>query len=115
MESIEGNSAPAKVEEPTYRTEEDSITRFDKSKKRKKKRSNKGQRPQEEQQPSAPAKEEQSAPAAAPAKEGEAAPQGGQHHSERRRFGRNNFRRGKGHRNDKGEGGQHNGEQHHKE
>ena len=41
VESIAGDSAPAKNEEPTYRTEEDSITRFDKSKKRKKKRNNK--------------------------------------------------------------------------
>ena len=39
VDSIAGDSAPKKVEEPTYRTEEDSITRFDKSKKRKKKRS----------------------------------------------------------------------------
>ena len=38
VESIAGDSAPAKSEEPTYRTEEDSITRFDKSKKRKKRR-----------------------------------------------------------------------------
>ena len=41
VESSAGDSAPAKNEEPTYRTEEDSITRFDKSKKRKKKRNNK--------------------------------------------------------------------------
>ena len=41
VESIAGDSAPVKNEEPTYRTEEDSITRFDKSKKRKKKRNNK--------------------------------------------------------------------------
>ena len=40
VDSIAGDSAPKRVEEPTYRTEEDSITRFDKSKKRKKKRSN---------------------------------------------------------------------------
>jgi hypothetical protein len=43
VESIAGDSAPAKNDEPTYRTEEDSITRFDKSKKRKKKRNNKAQ------------------------------------------------------------------------
>ena len=41
VESIAGDSAPTKSEEPTYRTEEDSITRFDKSKKRKKRRNNK--------------------------------------------------------------------------
>ncbi len=43
VESIAGDSAPAKSEEPTYRTEEDSITRFDKSKKRKKRRQSKSQ------------------------------------------------------------------------
>ena len=43
VESIVGDSAPTKSDEPTYRTEEDSITRFDKSKKRKKKRSGKSQ------------------------------------------------------------------------
>ncbi len=43
VESIVGDSAPTKSDEPTYRTEEDSITRFDKSKKRKKKRNNKPQ------------------------------------------------------------------------
>ena len=43
VESIVGDSAPVKSDEPTYRTEEDSITRFDKSKKRKKKRSGKPQ------------------------------------------------------------------------
>ena len=43
VESIAGDSAPTKSDEPTYRTEEDSITRFDKSKKRKKKRNNKPQ------------------------------------------------------------------------
>ena len=43
VESIAGDSAPAKSEEPTYRTEEDSITRFDKSKKRKKRRQPKPQ------------------------------------------------------------------------
>ena len=40
VDSIAGDSAPKKVEEPTYRAEEDSITRFDKAKKRKKKNRN---------------------------------------------------------------------------
>ena len=69
VESIAGDSAPAKNEEPTYRTEEDSITRFDKSKKRKKKRNNKpaqgrspkgqqeGAEPQSEQAPQQPQQE----------------------------------------------------------
>ena len=47
VESIVGDSAPVKSDEPTYRTEEDSITRFDKSKKRKKKRNNKSQNREE--------------------------------------------------------------------
>ena len=50
VDSIAGDSAPKKAEEPTYRTEEDSITRFDKSKKRKKKRSgNKQHQPKTEE------------------------------------------------------------------
>ena len=50
VDSIAGDSAPKKAEEPTYRTEEDSITRFDKSKKRKKKRSgNKQHQPKAEE------------------------------------------------------------------
>ena len=50
VDSIAGDSAPKKAEEPTYRTEEDSITRFDKSKKRKKKRSgNKPHQPKAEE------------------------------------------------------------------
>ena len=38
VESILGEDLEPQVEEPTYRTEEDSITRFDKAKKRKKKK-----------------------------------------------------------------------------
>ena len=40
VESILGEDYEPQVEEPTYRTEEDSITRFDKTKKRKKKNRN---------------------------------------------------------------------------
>ena len=40
VDSILGNEFEPQVEEPTYRTEEDSITRFDKAKKRKKKKHN---------------------------------------------------------------------------
>ena len=39
VDSILGEEVESQVEEPTYRTEEDSITRFDKAKKRKKKKS----------------------------------------------------------------------------
>ena len=42
VDSILGEENEPQVEEPTYRTEEDSITRFDKSKKRKKKNRNRG-------------------------------------------------------------------------
>jgi cell fate regulator YaaT (PSP1 superfamily) len=38
VDSLHGSDFEPQVEEPTYRTEEDSITRFDKAKKRKKKR-----------------------------------------------------------------------------
>jgi hypothetical protein len=38
VDSLLGSDYEPEVEEPTYRTEEDSITRFDKAKKRKKKR-----------------------------------------------------------------------------
>jgi hypothetical protein len=42
VDSILGEEFEPQVEEPTYRTEEDSITRFDKAKKRKKKSRNRG-------------------------------------------------------------------------
>ena len=42
VDSILGEEYEPQVEEPTYRTEEDSITRFDKAKKRKKKNRNRG-------------------------------------------------------------------------
>ncbi len=66
VESIAGDSAPKKVEEPTYRTEEDSITRFDKSKKRKKKRNNKPQQGGERQQEVKSEAQEHSAEGAEP-------------------------------------------------
>ena len=50
VESILGEDFEPQVEEPTYRTEEDSITRFDKAKKNRKKKSrNRNNRPQGEQ------------------------------------------------------------------
>ena len=42
VDSILGEELEPQVAEPTYRTEEDSITRFDKAKKRKKKKGNRG-------------------------------------------------------------------------
>ena len=79
VDSIAGDSAPKKAEEPTYRTEEDSITRFDKSKKRKKKRSgNKSNQPKSEENPQQPQTEGTPEPKA----EGEGAEQS--HHNDRR-------------------------------
>ena len=50
VESLLDKDSLNEIEEPTYRTEEDSITRFDKSKKRKKKRSgNKQHQPKAEE------------------------------------------------------------------
>ena len=59
VESILGEEFEPQVEEPTYRTEEDSITRFDKAKKRKKKSRNRGnsdrdERKQAENKPAEP-------------------------------------------------------------
>jgi hypothetical protein len=91
VDTIAGDSAPKKAEEPTYRTEEDSITRFDKSKKRKKKRSNKPQQPKADnaQQTTAEPKSE---PKSEPAVEPSAVPAQGEQRSEQhrradRRFG----------------------------
>ena len=50
VDSLLGSDYEPEVEEPTYRTEEDSITRFDKAKKRKKKRNKSrgdGEKPQQ--------------------------------------------------------------------
>jgi hypothetical protein len=57
VESILGEELEPQVEEPTYRTEEDSITRFDKSKKRKKKK-NRNNNSSEERKESNEPKEE---------------------------------------------------------
>lgn len=86
VESIAGDSAPKKVEEPTYRTEEDSITRFDKSKKRKKKRSGNNrpqQKSEEGQQPKTEGEVKPNSELKAEPKQGE----------ERAEHGRNNDRR----------------------
>jgi hypothetical protein len=53
VESLLGSDYEPQVEEPTYRTEEDSITRFDRAKKRKKHKKNNEDKPKSEvtQQP----------------------------------------------------------------
>ena len=78
VESILGEDFEPQVEEPTYRTEEDSITRFDKAKKRKKRKNN---RPQGEKQ-SAPQNEKQAD------KQGEK--QGEKHHNRPHKHHHNN-------------------------
>jgi len=89
VESIAGDSAPTKSDEPTYRTEEDSITRFDKSKKRKKKRNNKPQSREEvAPQDNKEVQAESEAPQADAQQGGQAADRR-QHHR-----GRNNRSRG---------------------
>ena len=89
VESIAGDSAPAKSEEPTYRTEEDSITRFDKSKKRKKRRNNNNGKPQ---QRTAEQQGEQGEQPQQPQAEGEGAPKQGEQRSEHRSEHRQGFR-----------------------
>ena len=89
VESIAGDSAPSKSDEPTYRTEEDSITRFDKSKKRKKKRNNKPQSREEvAPQDNKEVQAESEAPQADAQQGGQAADRRQQHR------GRNNRSRG---------------------
>ena len=79
VESILGEDYEPQVEEPTYRTEEDSITRFDKAKKRKKKNRNRSDERREmkderkEESNNAP-----SAPSASSAQQGNQGGQGGQ-------------------------------------
>ncbi len=58
VESILGEDYEPQVEEPTYRTEEDSITRFDKAKKRKKKNRNRQDERRETRDERREAKEE---------------------------------------------------------
>ena len=86
VESIAGDSAPAKSEEPTYRTEEDSITRFDKSKKRKKRRNNNGKPQQRTAEQQGEQQGEQ------PQAEGDGAPKQGEQRSEHRSEHRQGFR-----------------------
>ena len=86
VESIACDSAPKKVEEPTYRTEEDSITRFDKSKKRKKKRSGNNRPQQKSEEGQQPKTEGEVKPNSEP----KAEPKQGE---ERAEHGRNNDRR----------------------
>ena len=79
VESILGEDYEPQVEEPTYRTEEDSITRFDKAKKRKKKNRN---RQDERRETKDERKEENnnapSAQSASSAQQGNQGNQGGQ-------------------------------------
>ena len=81
----EGDETVTAVEEPTYRTEEDSITRFDKAKRRNKR----GSRNKNRQQPTAAAQPAEGAaePQPRPAEGGET--RGGEPRGRRNRNGRN--------------------------
>ena len=114
VDSIAGDSAPKKVEEPTYRTEEDSITRFDKSKKRKKKRANNNRQAKAEDAQIAPA-EPKADGAVEPKNEAKSEPKQGEertergenhrHHNGDRRFGNRGRNNNNRHRRPNGEKG----------
>ena len=90
VDSILGEDFEPQVEEPTYRTEEDSITRFDKAKKRKKKsrnnrNNNQGGQNSQESQP-AQSDESSSSKEKAPVKQEGSGENGGRkHHHHHRR------------------------------
>ena len=90
VDSILGEDFEPQVEEPTYRTEEDSITRFDKAKKRKKKsrnnrNNNQGGQNSQENQP-AQSEESSSSKEKAPVKQEGSGDNGGRkHHHHHRR------------------------------
>ena len=101
VDSILGEEFEPEVEEPTYRTEEDSITRFDKAKKRKKKK-NRNNRPQGEQGASANGEQpkEQQPREQKPANEG-GQNNGGEGNKEGNREGNRNPRRNRNHRHNR--------------
>ena len=101
VDSILGEEYEPQVEEPTYRTEEDSITRFDKAKKRKKKK-NRNNRPQGEQGASANGEQpkEQQPREQKPANEG-GQNNGGEGNKEGNREGNRNSRRNRNHRHNR--------------
>ncbi|MBR3677677.1 MAG: hypothetical protein IKL60_02085 [Alistipes sp.] len=96
VDSLLGSDYEPEVEEPTYRTEEDSITRFDKAKKRKKKR-NKSRGEGEKSQPQSENPQSEN-PQVAKIQSGvpqgdkpQGEKQGGRHHNgKHRRHNRNN-------------------------
>ena len=85
VDSILGKEFEPQVEEPTYRTEEDSITRFDKAKKRKKKKQNhnkeeRGGGQQANQQNNQPANPQNSQPQSGQPSNQQNNQQGNRHH-----------------------------------
>ena len=85
VDSILGKEFEPQVEEPTYRTEEDSITRFDKAKKRKKKKQNhnkeeRGGGQQANQQNNQPANPQNSQPQSSQPNNQQNNQQGNHHH-----------------------------------
>ena len=108
VDSILGEEFEPEVEEPTYRTEEDSITRFDKAKKRKKKKNR--NRPQSEQGASAngeqPKEQREQQPKEQQPREQKPANEGGQQsggegNKEGYREGNRNPRRNRNHRHNR--------------
>ncbi len=111
VEQLQGEEFVPEVEEPTYRTEEDSITRFDNKKRsknrnrnRNKNRQNGGQNNDQSSQVSANENEQHNS---------ESTSENRQHNGEGHNDNRNNRRRGRhhGHRHG-GNGGENNGGQH---
>ena len=85
VDSILGKEFEPQVEEPTYRTEEDSITRFDKAKKRKKKKQNhnkeeRGGGQQANQQNNQPTNQQNSQPQSSQPNNQQNNQQGNRHH-----------------------------------
>ena len=106
VDSILGDIADNKVEEPTFRTEEDSITRFDKAKKRKKRNNrNKGNHQESQPQSGEKGSAEQSKPTEEHKQSAEAPARTGEHNhhrnnrNNRHRNNRNNRNNNRGERN----------------
>ena len=101
VDSIVDKDSVVVVDEPTYRTEEDSITRFDNQNKRRRNK-NKKSGNNRQQKNNAPAGEQNAAEAAAPAEQGAQNKEGRENRDNRQRRDRNNRR----HNNHRAEGGE---------
>ncbi len=101
VDSIVDKDSVVVVDEPTYRTEEDSITRFDNQNKRRRNK-NKKSGNNRQQKNNAPAGEQNAAEGAAPAEQGAQNKEGRENRDNRQRRDRNNRR----HNNHRAEGGE---------